>query len=242
MITKACNECGKEFEVDDSKRNWQSKKYCSAECQRVVMNRAARMKYKQIEWTQKKVCVRCRADFLIHEGGNMAQKYCTAECQLAAKAEKQAVMVEARRQAKRCEHCGIAFLGNKFAGHKQRYCSDKCRTLSLNKRRYANGTDGSKTRNAYKYDFKHIKPRIMARDNSQCVICGSSENVHVHHWDNSGGTLGVNNADDNLACLCSVCHYAIHGVTLAKINGKWVLDSKIFELLGLTGDIPIKPN
>lgn len=240
MIKINCYECSKEFEVDDSKRNWQSKKYCSAACQRVVMNRSAQLKYKPIEWPQKKICVRCQADFLINQGGNMAQKYCGAECQLVAKEERRSAEVEARRQPKRCEQCGEAFIADKFAGHKQRYCSNECRETSRNKARYADGSDGAKRRNEYKYDFRHIKPRIMARDNSQCVVCGSAENVHVHHWDNSGGRETVNNADNNLACMCDMCHYAIHGVTLAKIDGKWMLDSKIFKLLGLTGDISIK--
>jgi hypothetical protein len=240
MITKACAECGNQFEVDDTKRNWQHAKLCSDQCRKSVERRRANEKYKPIEWPQKKVCIRCSADFLVHEGGNMAQKYCGSVCQLAAKGEKRSAEVEARRQAKRCEHCGTAFMADKFAGHKQRYCSDNCRSLARNKQQYEIGATKSKIRNAYKYDFRRIKPKIIARDNGQCVICGSAENVHVHHWDNSGGTMAVNNADDNLACLCGVCHYAIHGVTLAKLDGKWVLDSKIFALLGLTGEIPIK--
>lgn len=240
MIHKACSECGKEFEVDDSKRNWQSKKYCSPACQREVMNRSSKLKYTPIEWPQKKVCVRCKSEFLIQQGGNMAQKYCGSICQLAAKGEKRMGEVDARRQAKRCEHCGTAFVADKFAGHKQRYCSHECRSLARNKQQYETGATKSKIRNGYKYDFRHIKPRIMARDNSQCVVCGSTEKVHVHHWDNSGGREAVNNSDENLVCMCDVCHYAIHGITLAKIDGKWVLDSKIFKLLGLTGEIPIK--
>jgi len=240
MLTKQCVECGKDFEVDDSKRNWQSRKLCSDECRKAVERRRANAKYKPIEWPQQKVCIRCSAPFLVHEGGNMVQKYCTAECQLAAKGEKKAAEVEARRKPKRCEECGTAFLAGKFTGHKQRYCSNACREKSRNRQRYADGSDGSKLRNGYKYDFKRIKPQILDRDGGECVICGSSERVHVHHWDNSGGTEQVNNSHDNLGTMCGVCHYAIHGVTLAKVNGKWVLDGKIFTLLGLTGSLPIK--
>ncbi|MGZ5799282.1 MAG: hypothetical protein ACXWJZ_01455 [Burkholderiaceae bacterium] len=198
------------------------------------------MKYKPIEWPQKKTCIRCDADFLVVQGGNVAQKYCGSTCQLAAKEDKRRAEVEARREAKRCEHCGSPFMADKFAGHKQRFCSDGCRSLSRNIARYANGTDGAKRRNEYKYDFKRIKPLALERDGNKCVICGSPANIHVHHWDNSGGNDHVNNTLENLSVLCGVCHYAIHGITLAKIDGKWVLDSKIFKLLGLTGEIPIK--
>lgn len=240
MLIKSCVECGKDFEVDDSKRNWQHKKLCSAECQRVVMNRKAKASYTPIEWPQKKVCVRCSADFLVNEGGNMAQKYCTADCQLAAKGEKRSVEVEARREAKKCEHCGQAFLADKFAGNKQKYCSDVCRSTARNRHQYITGADGAKRRNEYRYDFKRIRPQILERDGGKCVVCGGTDNLHAHHWDNSGGTAQVNNAHDNLGTLCGVCHYAIHGVTLAKVNGQWVLDSKIFSRLGLTGSIPIR--
>jgi 5-methylcytosine-specific restriction endonuclease McrA len=241
MIAKSCIECGKDFEVDDTKRNWQSKKLCSPECQRANTNKQARLKYKPIEWPQKKTCIRCGAGFLVHESGNMAQKYCNAECQLAAKAEKKAAEVEARRQPKKCEHCGAAFVSGKFSAHKQRYCSTECRSQARHKQQYVDGRCRAKIRNGYRYDFKQIRPQILDRDDGKCVVCGSAENVHVHHWDNSGGTLQVNNDPANLATMCGVCHYAIHGVTLVRIDGQWMLDSKIFELLGLTGAIPIKP-
>lgn len=242
MVTIQCCECGGDFAVDDTERNWRLRKVCSDKCRKAIANRAAKARYAPIEWPQQKVCIRCSTPFLVHQGGNMAQKYCNAGCQLAAKGEKKAAENEARRLPKKCEECGIAFLADKFAGHKQRYCSDECRRKGRNKERYAEGTDGSKRRNQYKYDFLRIKPQILERDGGKCVICGSAEKVHVHHWDNTGGkTETVNNEFENLATLCGACHYAIHGVTLARVNGRWVLDSKIFSLLGLTGSIPIKP-
>lgn len=241
MQTKQCAECGSSFEVDDTTRNWRLVKICSDECRKAIARRAKKAAYTPIEWPQKKVCIRCSADFLVHEGGNMAQKYCNAACQLAAKGEKKSAEVEARRQPKRCDHCGTAFLAGKFSAFKQRYCSDDCRSKARNRQQYEIGASKSKIRNGYKYDFRRIKPQILERDGGKCVICGSAENVHVHHWDNSGGSAQVNNDPGNLGTMCVVCHYAIHGVTLARIDGKWMLDSKIFSILGLTGAIPIKP-
>ncbi len=239
-MIKQCAVCNKDFDVDITKRNWQCKKFCSPECQRVHTNLQSKIRYAPIEWPQKKVCVRCAVDFLIYEGGNMAQKYCGQVCQLSAKEEKRLAGVEARKQTKKCERCDAIFIANKYAAHKQRFCSDECKVIARNIWRYSNGSDGSKIRNAYKYDFKCIKPKILERDGNKCVICGSAENVHIHHMDNSGGSAYVNNSHENLVVLCGVCHYAIHGITLAKIGGKWILDSKIFKLLGLIGDIPIK--
>lgn len=48
------------------------------------------------------------------------------------------------------------------------------------------------------------RARIMARDNHQCLKCGTSEDLtvdHVQHW-SRGGT----NADDNLRVLCRSCN------------------------------------
>lgn len=240
MITKTCIECCKPFEVDDTKRNWANRRVCSDECRRSIARRAKNEAYKPIEWPQQKVCIRCSAPFLVHEGGNMAQKYCNAECQLAAKGEKKAAEIEARRKPKRCEECGIAFLAGKFTAHKQRYCSNECRSKARNRHQYETGADKAKVRNGYKYDFLRIRPQILERDGGKCVVCGGTDNVHVHHWDNTGGTEQVNNSHDNLGTICGVCHYAIHGVTLARVDGQWVLDSKIFSLLGLSGAIPIR--
>ncbi len=240
MITKQCVSCGKDFEVDETKRNWQSKKLCSPECQRSHTNILAKKKYTPIQWPQEKVCIRCGKHFFVNEGGNMAQKYCDSNCQLSAKAEKKAAEVEARREAKICEYCKNAFVTGKYTAHKQRFCSLECRSKARNKQRYAIGADKSKARNAYKYDFKRIRPQVLERDGNKCVICGSTEKLHAHHWDNSGGSEQVNNALYNLGTVCDVCHYAIHNITLVKINGEWMLDSKIFSLLGLDGAIKIK--
>lgn len=240
MLNKTCAECGKEFQVDDTKRNWQRKKLCSPECQRSHTNKTSKKKYTPIEWPQHKICIRCGNDFEVDKGGNMAQKYCTADCQLTAKAEKRSAEVESRRVAKKCEFCGDAFITNKFTAHKQRHCSLECRMKSRNKVRYADGTDGAKLRNAYKYDFKRIRPQVLERDNNKCILCGNSEKLHAHHLDNTGGLEQVNNDLSNLATMCDVCHYAIHNITLIQVNGEWLLDGKIFEIIGLTGTVKIK--
>lgn len=239
-MKKQCVECGKEFDVDVTKRNWQHKKLCSAECQNGHTNKLERLKYTPIQWPQKKTCLHCGKDFLIQEGGNMAQKYCDRVCQLAVKAKIQAVRVEARQKNRVCSSCGKDFIPSKYARFNQVYCSNECRKTERHKQQYLIGADHSKLRNAYKYDFKRIRPQVLERDGNKCVICGSTEKLHVHHWDNSGGTSQANNDLGNLVTMCGVCHYAVHGITLVKIAGEWKLDGKIFELLGLKGELSIK--
>lgn len=239
-MKKQCEECGKEFEVDETKRNWMHKKLCSAECQRLHSNKKSRSKYTPIQWPQKKTCLHCGKEFLIHENGNMARKYCGDECQLAVKADRALRKNEALRTAKQCPECGNAFMPGKYTAHKQIYCSLDCRKKAINKAHYKSGMDGAKKRNTYKQIFREVRPQVLERDCNKCVICGSTEKLHAHHWDNSGGTEQANNDLSNLVTMCDVCHYAIHNITLVKIAGEWKLDGKIFELLGLNGVLRIK--
>lgn len=239
-MNRKCEECGKEFDVDETKRNWMHKKLCSSECQRLHSNKKSRLKYTPIQWPQKKTCLHCGNEFLVHEGGNIARKYCGDECTLAVKADRALRKSEARRTTKQCPECGKAFMPGKYTAHKQTYCSLECRMKAKRKQQYAIGSDHSKIRNAYKYDFKKIRPQVLERDGNKCVICGSADKLHAHHWDNSGGTEQANNDLSNLATMCDICHYAIHNITLAKIDGEWKLYGKIFELLGIKGELNIK--
>ena len=239
-MKKQCDECGKEFDVDVTKRNWQHKKLCSDDCQKAHTNKIARLKYTPIQWPQRKICLHCSSEFLVHKDGNLAQKYCGKECQLSAKNKIRIDAVASRRKTKLCEHCGTEFVADKYAAHKQRFCSNECRSKSRNKQQYLSGASRSQIRNAHRYDFKQIRPQVLERDGNKCTICGSTEKLHAHHWDNTGGTEQANNDLSNLTTMCDVCHYAIHNITLVHIGGEWKLDGKIFELLGLKGRISIR--
>lgn len=47
---------------------------------------------------------------------------------------------------------------------------------------------------------------IFDKFNSECVICGSKEGLHIHHKDKNPS----NNQISNLLVLCGVCHKKIH--------------------------------
>lgn len=240
MRKRNCVNCGKEFDVDDLLRNWQHKKLCSTECQKQFSAKQKRESYTPVQWPQKKICLWCNSDFQVHKGGNMAQKYCSLTCQEAVKDDRRLRAQEARRQAKHCPECGNVFIPGKHTPHKQIYCSLKCRQKARHKQQYQSGASRSKIRNGYKRDFRILRMEVFKRDEGKCFVCSGTEKTHAHHLDNSGGLLHPNNSMENLATMCSICHYAIHGITLCKVNDEWVLDGKIFGLLGLSGSVKIK--
>jgi len=127
MITKKCSECGKEFNVDDTKRNWQSVILCSAECQHERTNRKSREKYVKQTWPQERICEWCCQPYLLYEGSQKTnRKYCSRLCYLDKKRDEAKRDLEARRVKKICKHCGVAFITGKFSGDRQEFCSKSC--------------------------------------------------------------------------------------------------------------------
>lgn len=51
---------------------------------------------------------------------------------------------------------------------------------------------------------------VMRRDNFKCTMCGSIENLCVHHIDGYNGTKPENNAENKMLVLCRECHSQVH--------------------------------
>jgi len=65
----------------------------------------------------------------------------------------------------------------------------------------------------------------LKRDNYQCVLCNSKENIIVHHKN------GIeNNEINNLITLCRCCHFAIHYNPKKNIIDKYIRDGEIYEM------------
>ena len=58
--------------------------------------------------------------------------------------------------------------------------------------------------------WKHKRAEILARDKNQCVICGGTEQLQVHHIYrlDTHPTLKLENS--NLISLCKTCHNKAH--------------------------------
>lgn len=53
----------------------------------------------------------------------------------------------------------------------------------------------------------------LHRDGFKCTECGATENLVVHHIDESRKTGQLNNDLENLVTLCRKCHSERHGFT-----------------------------
>jgi len=57
--------------------------------------------------------------------------------------------------------------------------------------------------------YEELRLRVLRRDGWRCQVCGSRQNLELHHQQfrsHSG-----EDADHNLITLCMNCHSAVHG-------------------------------
>lgn len=82
------------------------------------------------------------------------------------------------------------------------------------------GTDRGKLAREQR-NFSGMREVALERDGFQCVKCGSSEKLTVHHKDGNGrGSQNPNNSMDNLETLCRACHIAEHRTELLEARAR----------------------
>jgi hypothetical protein len=215
MIKKECAECRKSFDVDDSKRNWQSVKLCSPECQREVTNRKVRESYTPQTWPQKGECAWCGKEFLKRTPGQKKKQYCDRRCR-TKKLRNDREIERASEPPKVCVVCSKEFRPHKLAKNIQLYCSDKCK-IKEQYRRHPSLRQNRKGQAS----FSASKKVVLERDGNRCTLCDSTYKLNVHHRDNSGGSEYPNNNPDNLATLCRKHHHQFHRINLVYVDGEW---------------------
>jgi 5-methylcytosine-specific restriction endonuclease McrA len=57
--------------------------------------------------------------------------------------------------------------------------------------------------------YKKLCRQVLARDNWRCQVCGSKDNLQVHHQ-HLRSQQG-SDEDSNLITLCAECHAQLHG-------------------------------
>lgn len=230
-----CRFCDTPFERDTSLRNWRHINLCSDKCRKGVAAKAKRDSRKPTLPVPTD-CKICGKTFTPKQNVGKRQKYCSNDCYMTVQSEKSRILWAAQKEPRNCEKCGDLFVPVKYGSGKQIYCSKKCQISASSKR------NGGRFRRPYsiKHEFEVVRPAVLARD-KVCVLCGSDDRLQVHHWDNSGRRDDCDNSLDNLAVLCGSCHTAIHKVTLAKKNGEWYLEGRIFEVVKLEGSVRLQP-
>lgn len=76
-------------------------------------------------------------------------------------------------------------------------------------------------------ESKHVQyQQALERDDYTCTVCGSRDNLVVHHIDGRGrGCKEPNHTLENLETLCNACHCRHH-------TTKGDYDDQVKELLG----------
>lgn len=57
--------------------------------------------------------------------------------------------------------------------------------------------------------FREVAQRIKYRDGCKCRLCGSEQNLEIHHF-NGKGRFREAEHPETLMCLCRKCHATIH--------------------------------
>lgn len=78
--------------------------------------------------------------------------------------------------------------------------------------------------------WQDVRQVVLARDKNQCIECGFTENLHVHHL--IPRHLGGSDAPSNLITLCAACHAVRHPTLQISLSRKLV-ESWAFRLARL---------
>lgn len=210
--TEKCDYCGKEFAKCQSNFNGKHK-FCCRKC--------------KDEWQR---------EGLKGENGTFYGKKHSKES--LRKISESKISQNARGENSRrynripvtCDECGKITLKIPYLVYrsKHQYCSDECRHIGqtkivageFNPNYNPELTDEDRKKRMKVLGYTHFKNVVLRRDNFKCVVCGSQQNLVVHHlnsyhWDKEN-RLNPNNA----VVLCSNCHSKFHKLFGQKYNTK----------------------
>lgn len=121
-----------------------------------------------------------------------------------------------------CMNCGEKYIPT---GNCQKYCEECRYEMDLQRMRdYHKRTYVRKGYNQYGENNNNWKGGVAAYRNRlekvECEICGSTENLLIHHRDHDRS----NNAESNLMVLCKRCHQE-HHCTRDPLTGQYTKHS-----------------
>jgi len=117
------------------------------------------------------------------------------------------------KQKYTCDNCKKQFLA--YPSHRRtklKFCSVSCKAKYLRGGQFQKGDKhplwkgGLSNKQGYLWNWKYIRPKILKRDNYACKLCGSKENLEVHHINQDKHD---NKNPYNLITLCKGCHTKI---------------------------------
>jgi len=116
-----------------------------------------------------------------------------------------------------CEVCHAVVPGHL---KRLRFCSDECKALGLSGAGAPNwqgGKTDESTKQRHSFEAGMWRYLVLHRDELQCQICGTRENLHAHHIKSWSQYPDLRFDLENGITLCIDCHETTHGRSL---NGK----------------------
>lgn len=225
IITKSCKICGLHFETKDTKRG-RKKETCSKAC-------ASKLAYKKQQVTEKccrcgkntttsksvinsnlpiycehckslryeKQCLMCKKQFFASHNETFL---CSKECKTAYNQQNLVSLT--------CDYCGKEYEQARFNvySNANHYCSQRC-----NHNAYA-------TRNRFRYGktWYSWTKIIKERDDYKCLLCGSVDDLEVHHFTKLTSFEHPDDAhyDNNLGTFCHNCHKIIESTNIKSLS------------------------
>lgn len=94
------------------------------------------------------------------------------------------------------------------------YWANRGRVLAREKVRRGSNRDAinvAQRMRQHERNFGGLRDAALERDGYACVLCGTKEQLVVHHLDGNGrGSQSVQNTLENLQTLCRACHQRVH--------------------------------
>ena len=160
-----------------------------------------------------KTCQQCGKSFdPVNERPSHPAMYCSRSCSHAAQRTKVTLV---------CRQCGQSFQRKAYmvdwSQERGPFCGFRCygRWQSEHMTGPANPTYNPDSTKRDAWNWQQSRQAALARD-GQCVDCGSTRRLHVHHLGDPD-----NHALDNLATLCISCHRKRHPVPHG-LDGRFV--------------------
>jgi 5-methylcytosine-specific restriction endonuclease McrA len=117
------------------------------------------------------------------------------------------------------------------ATQKGKVVSDKTRKMQSEQAKLRTGKKNSNWRNGATpknmllrgRQWRERRRNILARDNFECVECGSDIDLHIHHIKKVSEFPELVNDPNNLITLCAICHRNIHFPknSANSVNSQW---------------------
>ena len=245
-----CKQCGKVF-TPEGNYSLDKIKYCSKECRDIANEYVRKEKYfrNAVAKLEPRNCIVCDNEFTPDTSHSYAV-CCSPECNrvVQARKRKEAYLlkkIEVLLEPRICPNCDKEYIPT---DQRQVYCSVECREIASKARkkeyqhRLPSEVRAERTRKVRLNGNWH---KAMERDKRQCQVCGTKENVLVHHLNGKGEKKkNIRVKDDsrleNLLVVCEQCHKDIHGIFLIRKDDGWVVQGNIFSKLNINGFIEVK--